>query len=406
MKDIFYQNKNQRILELLLFLVAFSIPISFAFNSIMIAVLFLFSFSFFSSKKFKGSIKTAEVYVFYFMFFLIQVFSLLYAKDVNIALETVKQNTVFLVLPITFINLKERINARNYKAAYFGLYFAIMANVVTSIISLIHHLFSSKVRFSDFFREKFIQEGLYDIHVPYASVLIVFLIICTIDFTFTKKKQYNTFVKFFSIVIFSTSLLFLSGMMSIVILVLFYFTRFLHSNLQKSTKVVVTITTTILLGFLFMNIKNHNKIDYVRGSEHVLYRIQKIANSKDSVRQSNWKSVTKVISMHPLFGVSADGGLNLLQKERSILSESYINKHNAHNDFLEILLRYGVFGLLIFSALIFRLFQKALKEHRYVFKWFLIVFLLAGITESYLQRQIGLTFFTFFSLLLYNYKKR
>ena len=80
MKGIFHQNKSQLILEALLFLVAFSIPISFAFNSIAIAVLFLFSFVFFDGKRFIKAISRKEVYVYYILFFLIQALSLLYTS--------------------------------------------------------------------------------------------------------------------------------------------------------------------------------------------------------------------------------------------------------------------------------------------------------------------------------------
>jgi O-antigen ligase len=160
------------------------------------------------------------------------------------------------------------------------------------------------------------------------------------------------------------------------------------------------------IGFSFNYIKNYKKIDHVRGAEHIVYRIQKILTSKDSVRQTNWRSVLNVISSQPILGVGADGGLEQLQMERSTLSEPYINKHNAHNDFLEIMLRYGIIGLLIYLTLLSKLFKNAWQKNSYIFKWFLIVFVISGLTETYLQRQIGLTFFSFFSLLLYTFNPK
>ena len=327
MKDIFHRNKKHRILELLLFLLAFSIPISLAFNSIMIAVLLLFSFSFFNRKTFIRSLNRKEVYLIYFMFFLIQVVSLVYVQQLNLALETVQQNLVFLVLPIIFINLKGHLPNKSYKAAYLGLYAAIMLNVIISLLSLLYQTITSELQLSDYFREKFVQEGFYDIHVPYEAMLLVFLVVCTFDFSFTEKKQRNTFIKSMSIVIFTISLFFLSGMMSIVILILIFYTRFLLGMLKKSTKIAIVLLSVLGFGFSINYIKNYDKLDYVRGSENIAYRIQKMASSRDTVRQSNWKSVAKVIVAHPILGVGADGGLNLLQKERSIVSESYINKH-------------------------------------------------------------------------------
>ena len=136
MKGIFHQNKTQLLLEVVLFLVAFSIPISFAFNSIAMAVLFLFSFVFFNRKEFIKSITKKEVYVYYILFFLIQVLSLLYTTEFERALEKVQQNSVFLILPIAFINLKDQIDTRKYKAAYFGLLAIVFSTLLLSLLNL------------------------------------------------------------------------------------------------------------------------------------------------------------------------------------------------------------------------------------------------------------------------------
>lgn len=404
MKGIFHQNKTQLLLEVVLFLVAFSIPISFAFNSIVMAVLFLFSFVFFNRKEFIKSITKKEVYVYYLLFFLIQVLSLLYTTEFDRALQKVQQNSVFLILPIAFINLKDQIDTRKYKAAYFGLLAIVFSTLLLSLLNLFYKALTFDVAFSEFFREKFVEAGLlYLIHVPYLSMLIVFLIIATVKFSFLTKKQLDLTIKTVAILILITALFFLSGMMSLVILMLFLSVYFLTTKLSNRIKISVTLVVIVVSGFTFNSIKNYKKIDRIRGSEHAMYRIQKLLNSKDTVRNVNWKSVAKVISVNPLLGVSADGGMELLQKERPILSEPYINRHNAHNDILEILLRYGILGLLIYLLLMFKLFKNAWQKKSAVFKWFLIVFVLSGITESYLQRQIGLTFFVFFSLLLYSY---
>ncbi|MBL4904939.1 MAG: O-antigen ligase family protein [Flavobacteriaceae bacterium] len=407
MKGIFHQSKLQIILEILIFTVAFSIPISFAFTSISIAALFLFSFVFFNVKLFIKSINKKEVYGYYFLSFLIQVLSLFYANKIEIALEAVKQNTIFLVMPITFINLKNQIEIRKYKAAYLGLFISVFLTLMVSILVLTYKSLTSEMVLSDFFRESFINSGLYNgIHVPYLSILIVFVLICTEKFTFSQKKNINNLLKAGAIFVLFTSLLFLSGVMSLVLLIVYLSVLFLTNKLSNQVKIGTVIVAMFFPVFSFNYIKQYKEMEHTRGSEHVAYRIQKLITSKDAVRQTNWESVIKVISSKPIFGVSADGGLEQLQKERNIISEPYINKHNAHNDTLEITLRYGLVGLMIYLVLIFKLFKNAWQKKLYVFKWFLIVFVVSSITESYLQRQIGLTFFTFFSLLLYNYKPK
>lgn len=405
MKGIFYQNKTHSFLEVLIFIATFSIPISFAFNSISFAILLLFSFVFFDFKSFLKSLNNKEIYVYYFLFFLIQIFSLSYASNIPLAIETVKQNIVFLVLPITFINLKNHIDDRKLRIAYLGISSSLLITLVVSLSSLLYKATNSEYVLSDFFRENFINEGLYNnIHVPYLSLLIVFTLISTFKIRLIKRTKLDLIVKSIIIIILLISLFLLSGMMSLVILGIFFVVIFFRSKISNRLKIAVSIITVLCFSFGINYISSYKKIKRIRGGEHIIYRIQKLIISKDSVRFTNWESVAKVITNRPFLGVSADGGLELLQKERTILSEPYINKHNAHNDFLEIFLRYGIIGLVIYLTLIYKLFKSAWLKRSYMFKWFLVIFVISGITETYLQRQIGLTFFTFFSMLLYTYK--
>ena len=189
--------------------------------------------------------------------------------------------------------------------------------------------------------------------------------------------------------------------MAILILFLFFIVQFLCSENSKKTKLFGSILVIIGIISSFLLLKHLDDQKRIRGSENIVYRAQKIISKKDPVREVNWKSVVKVISSNVIWGVGADGGIELLQKERPIMSESYINKHNAHNDYLEIVLRYGIVGICIYLIILGSLIKTAFTSNNYYFRWFLIVFMISSLTESYLQRQVGLVFFVFFSLLFY-----
>lgn len=180
--------------------------------------------------------------------------------------------------------------------------------------------------------------------------------------------------------------------------------QFLLSRISTKSKIFVSFLISVSLIFSFFLLKNIEQSDHIRGSENIIYRAQKFIKFSDPVRSENWNSVVKVISSNLFLGVGADGGLELLQKERDVKSEPYINRHNAHNDILEILLRFGLVGLSIFLIIVLKLVKKAISTKNYFLGWFIIVFLISGLTESYLQRQIGLVFFVLFSLFLYKHK--
>ena len=412
MKDISDLIKKELILNILLFLVAFSLPFSYAFNSIAssafnsisIAVLFLYSFVFFQRDIFLNSFKLKEVYLFYILFFILQIISICYANNKEVAYTNVTRNILFLILPITFINLKNRVDENKLRILYFGLLLAVLANLTTSYFNAFRAYMLENMHMKTIVREKFIEFGIYDIHVPYLAMLVVFLIICTYKITFSKRKKINIVIKLSLIIFLTISLLQLSGIMSIFILGVFFVTQFLLSRISTKTKIFVSFLIGVSVIFSLFILKNIEQSDHIRGSENIIYRAQKFIKLSDPVRVENWNSVVKVISSNLFLGVGADGGLELLQKERNVKSEPYINRHNAHNDILEILLRYGLFGLCIFLIIVLKLVKKAISTKDYFLGWFIIVFLISGLTESYLQRQIGLVFFVFLSLFLYNLK--
>ena len=412
MKDILDLIKKELILNILLFLVAFSLPFSYAFNSIAssafnsisIAVLFLYSFVFFQRDIFLNSFKLKEVYLFYILFFILQIVSICYANNKVVAYKIVTRNILFLILPITFVNLKNRVDEDKLRILYFGLLLAVLANLTTSYFNAFRAYMLENMHMKTIVREKFIEFGIYDIHVPYLAMLVVFLIICTYKITFSKRKKINIVIKLSLIIFLTISLLQLSGIMSIFILGVFFVTQFLLSRISTKTKIFVSFLIGVSVIFSFFVLKNIEQSDHIRGSENIIYRAQKFIKLSDPVRVENWNSVVKVISSNLFLGVGADGGLELLQKERNVKSEPYINRHNAHNDILEILLRYGLVGLCMFLIIVLKLVKKAILTKEYFLGWFLIVFLISGLTESYLQRQIGLVFFVFLSLFLYNLK--
>ncbi len=405
MKDIFYQNNYKLILQGLFFFVGFSLPFSFAFNSISIALFFLFSFTFFKRENFSRIIKNKEIFIFYFLFFTVQLISVFYSNDKKLAFEVVLRNILFILLPIAFINLKYKTSYKELQISYIGLLLAVIVNLLWSYYYYFKYLFLENIPIKNLLRERFLENGIYNIHVPYFAMLIVFLIICTFKMRFFKYKRANKITTYGILFLLISSLFLISGLMSIFILFIFFGYLFLTSKLSKLKKVIFSITALLVIMSSLFYIKNLSQLDRVRSSESLIYRVQDFMNSKDSVRKQNWESVIKVISSNLIIGVGADGGLELLQKERTILTEPFVNKHNAHNTFLEILLRYGIIGISIYLLIFYNLAKKAKSTDNYFLKWFIIIFIISGITESYLQRQIGLVFFVFFSLLLYIYEE-
>lgn len=406
MKGIFYQNKIYG-LNLLLFLTGVSISFSGAFNSISMMLLFIYSFLWFRPESYKGLFqKNKRLFLFLVLFFIIIGISILYSDDFDKGFKNFVKNIVFLISPITFNNLCNVVSKEQKKAAYAGFVIGVFIILLSSYMHIFYSLIQDNAPlihlFNCYTRNLFTENSFISIHPPYLGLLTVFSIICVFYFRVKVNTIKVIVAKTFFILFFFCALYNISSLMSIVIafIIIGAFVGLLL--LQKKKKILILLTI-ILSSVIFLTIYNFDEIVMNQNGTTILARIEWsfIKDKGDTSRPHNWKSVIKVIKDNFWLGTGGDGGIKQLQKFRDMRSESYINIHNAHNQYLEVMLRYGLIGFLVFSSILIISIKRSFKKKEGIYSWFIIIFLISSITESYLQRQIGLVFFTFFSSLLY-----
>lgn len=78
-------------------------------------------------------------------------------------------------------------------------------------------------------------------------------------------------------------------------------------------------------------------------------------------------------------------------------------KYNAHNQFLQVLLVSGIFGLIMYVSIYVYQFSLALRWKHYLYLFFLLIFILNCLTESMLETQSGIFFFAFTNAFLLKY---
>ena len=110
----------------------------------------------------------------------------------------------------------------------------------------------------------------------------------------------------------------------------------------------------------------------------------------------------EVFGDHLLLGTSATGS-------QAALNDCYVSKgmpltpdrsYNPHNQYLSLGINYGIFVLLIFLAALFLLFRKIFRTPEGLY--FGVAIVLVFMTESILDRQLGVFCFGLIGMLLYN----
>lgn len=126
-------------------------------------------------------------------------------------------------------------------------------------------------------------------------------------------------------------------------------------------------------------------------------------------RMSRWG----VILQHPeefcLVGVGVGDSKDYMvaQYSKHSLVNAVGKEYNAHNIFIELVLKTGFLGPVLFLLALLIPLLHAWKLNTYIYGLFLVVILFAGLTESILNVQKGVVFYSFFnSLFAFNSLKR
>lgn len=123
------------------------------------------------------------------------------------------------------------------------------------------------------------------------------------------------------------------------------------------------------------------------------------------MRQEIWHCAVVLIKEKPIFGHGYNNVQNKLNGCYEKTSENPVlyrvkSKKNAHNQFFQLTLALGFFGLLIFLTPIFYAIRKSLAKKDTILFSFIIFAVLCFLTESHLERNHTIYLFYFFVSLL------
>ncbi len=139
------------------------------------------------------------------------------------------------------------------------------------------------------------------------------------------------------------------------------------------------------------------------------YKFSKNPNRSSALqRLEYWKTSIEIIKDNWLIGVGT-GDMNIAfteqyKKMHSLLQKQY--RLRSHNQYLSILVGFGILGFIWFMITLFYPPFKTRKIHDYFFFTFFIIILLSMLTEDTIESQAGITFYAFFgSFFMFGRKK-
>ena len=424
-----FQNKL-RTLALQLFVA--SLPFSLMVNNVAIGILtinWLFESSF--PEKWKRIKGNPLVYCFT-LFYVLSVIGLVYTENMQQGLFELEKKLTLALFPlilsssnpISKVDIRKIFKAfilsctgasivcfsyaiyRNYEEGH------TLSYVFNALFFDIH--FPGRYYYFNYwyFTYSFFADGI-NMHPVYFAMFIVFSSCLTVWLWWDKSGHENgisiwvilfLFYNFIVVVLLSSRTQLFSLLLIGTSFILYY--TYLR---QKLIKGLLFIVTFYVAGFtiLFINpISNERFFKSMRLNSH--YSENKFGEGGLSLRTYQWRYTLETIAQNPLAGTGTGDAQDELQVtyKKNNFKIGYDNNFNPHNQYLQSALELGLLGLISFIASLLFPAWLSIKRRAWLYFVFIVLFVFSCLTESLLEVNKGIVFYSFFNALLaFNFLK-
>ena len=115
-------------------------------------------------------------------------------------------------------------------------------------------------------------------------------------------------------------------------------------------------------------------------------------------RLERWRVAAERIKAKPLLGYGSGSEIGLLKDDfyNAKLYSSYLGGLNSHNEYISLIIKSGVWGLLIYLLTLIYGFKASIKKKDVAFTGFMLVIAVVSFSENILDVDKGIMFYSFF----------
>lgn len=125
---------------------------------------------------------------------------------------------------------------------------------------------------------------------------------------------------------------------------------------------------------------------------------QPVSDEMLEPRIIRWQLAMGLVKEAPIFGHGNGAEKKLLKEEyfQHRLYISFLRSFNAHSQYISLLIRCGIAGLLVFFTVLGFAFRTAFKKTDFLFFSFLVLIAVVSVSENILDVNKGIFFYSFF----------
>jgi len=327
-------------------------------------------------------------------FYLLYVLGMLYSSKYGISYNRIDTQLFLVLVPFIFIALD--LNLKQIDSVKRVYVISCVIFCLVALTTLIYNLIINYEHRQDY---NFVQTSMYHYHYPYD---VLYLNAAYVIILFNRGiKQFNflaTFLIFIFIVLSGVRI----GFVIFAIITIVYLT--INFKRLISFKSILIMTAFLFIGILLIKNSKYVNDKFFDSLSKIGFKTEKYVSDigedyhKISLRIKLWSSAIKALKSNPnvVIGYGPQGSREVLNKIYEEEGYDKIIDMNSHNQYLTTLLNNGIIGLIILFLIFFLglYFSLKLKSTQNILLIFITM--MAFITESMLERQKGVVFFTVF----------
>jgi len=348
-------------------------------------------------EKFKN-LKESNIFWVLISLFLLHLMGLLYTSNFEYALKDLKIKLPIFFLPIVFIT-SPSLSVREFRSI---LKVLLITALLSSIYGMYYYLRYFQVTF---FELREMSHFISHIRLSLLNTIAAFAAFYLLAKNNWRKFSYTNLYYLMA----GIWLFIFNGIMGARMgLVVFFILLLLGSIFLVIRHKKIWLAAVLLVLMIALPILSYVTLPSIKMRTHeVVYELQSYQLNQDpngkSIAQRfvYWNIAWDIFKTAPLIGIGtgdvADAFNSYYLAHPNLLQQQY--QHRAHNQWLTILLTFGILGLLLFMLVVFYpLFYKR-KYLDYFYIVFFIAFALSLLTEDTLETQAGVTFYALFNCL-------
>jgi len=333
--------------------------------------------------------------------FILGLLAISYSSDKQEAVNVTTRQLAILVFPVLFA--LNSLDIEKYKINLFCIFgFTCVATILYLYTDAVRTIIYFHLPFSSLLTTLFMNHNFslpIGIHATYLSAYIAFSLLFFLYLLLTDEKPRQKWIWIFSSVILFAGLVQLSSRAVFIAFLMVINLAFPFFLFKGKRRIAFLLTASLVSAgavLVIMNVDSF-KTRYISELKTDLTNNVKIIENSEP-RLARWNAIAELVKASPVLGYGTGSEKRLLKEKyfEKGLYISYLNEFNTHSEYLGVLLKTGLVGLLLLLYVLYFGFATAIQNKDLLFLSFMMIIAIVSVSENILDLNKGIFFYSFF----------